>query len=468
MMTLPSLAGKYGTVKSIAAMTRAMKMFAEGGVDDQGNFTFGNAATGEMKTFFDYLTKRGVIGIAAEQELRQAQRAKVGGYQTTLDKINYVMGYVFKNSERFNREVTMMASFMLAREKGKSFKTAAEEAIRLNNNINGTVLPESASRLYQTNLGRVILTFRTFALTQIINLSRMFGRALNTLDATPEERSIARKQMLGVFGMTYMVAGIKGLPLFSAAEVLAAALMGDDDEPYDLQQEVIDSMGLLGLNGPLNAAFNVDIASRTGFNGMLWRDDPKRLAELGLVYYAVDRIAGPTAGLIQAQARGFEQLASGEIQRGFESIMPAPIRNPLKAARYATEGALTKDGLPIVDNVDTWNQVMQVFGFAPAELAATREQIGAKFAISDKLRSRRTALLTNLYTAMTAGDEQATQEAFEAIDKFNIANPMIGINPKSIRASFRERSRRAVEAVNGIYLPQKLLFTTDEYMADLN
>jgi hypothetical protein len=166
--------------------------------------------------------------------------------------------------------------------------------------------------------------------------------------------------------------------------------------------------------------------------------------------------------------RGIEKLAAGDIQRGLESILPAPIRNPLKAARYATEGALTKDGLPIVDDVNTWNTVMQVFGFAPAELAATQEQIGAKFAISDKLRSRRTALLTNLYTAMSTGDADATQKAFEDIAKFNTANPMIGINPKSIQASFRERNRRAIESINGIYLPRNLLATTDEYMADLD
>lgn len=362
----------------------------------------------------------------------------------------------------------MLASFMLAREKGKGFKTAAEEAIRLNNNINGTVLPEAASRMYQTNLGRVILTFRTFALTQIINLSRAFGQALKITDAKPEDRSIARKQLLGIFGMTYMVAGVKGLPLFSAAEVLAAALMGDDDEPYDLQQEVADSIGLMGLNGPLNAAFGVDIASRTGFNGMLWRDDPKRLADIGFLLYSAERVLGPSYGLIQAQLRGVEKIAAGDIQRGFESMLPAPIRNPLKAARYATDGALTKDGLPIVDDISTWNSVMQVFGFAPAELAATQAQIGAKFAISDKLRSRRTALLTNLYTAMAAGDDQATQEAFEAIDKFNATNPMIGINPKSIQASFRERNRRAMEAINGIYLPRNLLATTEEYMADID
>jgi hypothetical protein len=320
--------------------------------------------------------------------------------------------------------------------------------------------------MYQTNFGRVVLTFRTFAVTQIINLSRAFGRALNMIDATPEERSYARKQLLGVYGATYMMAGMKGLPLFGAAEVLAAALMGDDDEPYDLQQEVIDSVGLLGLNGPLNAALEVDIASRTGFNGMLWRDDTKRLAEIGYPLYIAERVAGPTYGLIQAQIRGIENLMNGDIQRGFESILPAPLRNPIKAARYATEGALTKDGLPIVEDVNAWNATMQIFGFAPAEIAATQERIGATFTISDKLRNRRTALMTNVYTALEAGDNQAMSEAYDAIDKFNEANPSYAINPASLRASFRERRRRVMEAVNGIYLPRNLRIATEEILAE--
>ncbi len=97
---------------------------------------------------------------------------------------------------------------------------------------------------------------------------------------------------------------------------------------------------------------------------------------------------------------------------------------------------------------------MQVFGFAPAELAATQEQIGATFEISDKLRNRRTALLTNAYAATESGDDQAVSEAYDAIDKFNATNPDLMISPKSLRASFRERRRRAMEAVNGIYLPR--------------
>lgn len=467
MMVWPSLVARYGFVNGSRAMLQAAKMFATGGVDAQGNLTFGTSATGEIKQFYDYLKKRGVVGLAAEQELRQAQRAKLGGYQGAMDKLNYVLGYVFKNSERFNRETTLLASFMLARQKGKSFFTSAEEAIRLNNNINGTVLPEAASRWYQTNPGRVLLTFRTFALTQNINLARAFGRALNIVDASPAERAIARKQLLGVFGATYLVSGIGGLPLFGAAEALAAALMGDDDEPYDLQQEVLESLGQLGQNGPLNALLKVDIASRTGFNNMFWRDDPKRLAELGLPMYMLERIAGPSMGLVQAQVRGFGKIADGDVQRGLESILPAPLRNPLKAWRYFTEGALTKDGEPIIDNVSTWNSAMQVFGFAPAELAAAQEQITATFAISDKLRQRRTALMSNLYTAIAAGDSEALVDAFTAVDKFNIANPLFRIDGRNMAASFRERQRRSAESVNGIYLPRNLRLTLDQYMADI-
>lgn len=467
MMTFPSLAGKYGVVNASRAMIQAANMFAKGGVDDQGNFTFGNAATGEIKQFFDYLNKRGVIGIAAEQELRQAQRARVSGYESLMDKVNFVMGYVFKNSERFNRETTLLASFMLAR-KNRSFLGAAEEAIRLNNNINGTVLPEAGSRLYQSNLGRVLLTFRTFALVQNVNLARMFGRALNMIDAKPEERAVARKQLLGVFGMTYLIAGINGLPLFGAAEALAAALMGDDDEPYDLQQEVLDSIGQMGLSGPVNALFKLDIASRTGFNNMFWRDDPKRLSEIGFPLYMLERIGGPTYGLLQSQLRGWEKVAQGDVARGMESILPAPLRNPIKATRYATEGALTKNGLPMVKDISAWNSAMQVFGFAPSELAETQQRISAKFEISDKLNNRRAALLTNLYSAMVTGNSEDVMEAFKAIDKFNMANPFIRIDSKSVLSSFKERQRRAMESVDGLYLPMKLQMTVNQYMADVD
>jgi hypothetical protein len=467
MLTIPSLIAKHGFAKTISAIGRASKMYAQGGVDSEGNFTFGNTAQGQYKRFFDLLMGRSIIGASAEQELRQAQDIKIKGIEGLTAKANFALGYVFKNSERFNREVTLLSSFMLEMESGKNFKQAADEAIRLNNNINGTVLPEAASRLYQTNLGRVLLTFRTFALTQMINIGRAFNDAVRGY--TPEERAIARRKLLGIYGFTYMMAGVKGMPLFGAAEVLASLLMGDDDEPYDLQQEVLESMGSLGLNGPVNEYMNLDIASRTGFNGLLWRDDPKRLAEVGYTTYILERLGGPTFGLLQNAERSIKLFGEGEIWRGIEAGGPiAPIRAGFKAVRYATEGALTKDGLPIKEDIGSWNVAMQVLGFAPADLALEQAQVGALYQISDKIRNRRTALLTKYYTAMKAGDAAAIDEAMASVIKFNDVNPEYMILPSTIRASFRERMRRDIEAINGVYLPANLRMTADKYVADYN
>jgi len=318
MLTIPILAAKYGVGPTLRAITRASAMFAkapkEGGFKALGvrigDWSIANGATGEYEQFFKKLVSRGVIGAASEQELLQAQRLDMTGYDSLGDKVNYLAGYVMKNSERFNREVTLLASFMLAREKGKNFTDAFEEALTNNNDVNGAALPASDSRLYQTNLGRVFLTFRKYILNAAILIAGTFKEALARIEpldqaASPAQkaqsiaqqkllRTMARRRLLGIYAGSYMVAGIGGLPLFGMAEILAAMVMGDEDEPYDLQQEVMESLGELGLNGPVNALFNLDIASRTGFTDVLWRDDPKRLAEVGYITFALEKLAGPT------------------------------------------------------------------------------------------------------------------------------------------------------------------------------
>lgn len=495
MMAWPSLAAKYGIVDASRAVGQAMAMFFRNSYTDpktgQLRFnlqpTFGNGATGEFVQLHRILEMRSVVGTAAEQELQQAQNVNVPGYEGLSAKVNLAMSYVFRSSERFNREVTALATYMLARNIDANGQTlnpsrgqasvgkATEEAIRLNYDVNGASTPETNSRLYQNDIGRIILTFRTHALNMILNLAFTFNQALekinaNEPDATQRKlvRAVARRKLLYIFGSTYMLAGIKGLPLFGAAEVLASLLMGDDDEPYDLEQEVLDSVGTLGLNGPVNELLNIDIASRTGFYGLLWRDDPKRLAEVGIPVYVLERIAGPTYGLVEAARRGFNDLADGELVRASEALTPAPIRNAIKGMRYGIEGAQTRDGLPIVEDVSLYNSAMQVLGFAPADLATAQAQRGATYQVSEKIKNRRTALLTNLYTARKAGNSEAIAKAMDDIRNYNAANPAYAIKGSTIIKSFKERERRAREAIMGIYQPRDLRMATSEYVADLD
>ena len=477
MLAIPVLAAKYGVMPTLRAITRASTMFAkapsEGGITvfgkRIGDWSAAHGATGEYKQFFKTLIDRGVIGAVAEQELLQAQRVQLSGYDSLGDKANYIAGYVFKNSERFNRETTLLASFMLAREKGKSFNDALEEAISNNNDVNGAVLPASDSRLYQTNLGRVLLTFRKYILNASILIAGTFKDALAKVEPNDAQqkllRTVARRRLLGIYAGTYMVAGIGGMPLFGAAEVLAALMMGDDDEPYDLQQEVYESLGELGLNGPVNALIGLDIASRTGFTDVLWRDDPKRLAEAGYITFGLEKLAGPTYSQIMNWQRGFGLMAEGEIWRGTEALLPAAARNALKALRYANEGALTKNGVPIEKDIGLWNNTMQVFGFAPAELATTQARVGAEYQISQKLRRRRTALYTQLYAAVSAGNGDAVREAYKDIAAFNRANPTIAIDFRGEEQSFRQRDRRNAESIDGLYLEKNMRQATIPYVS---
>ena len=511
MMAWPALAAKYGVADASKAIAQSMQLFFSHSYRDPAtgriNFnykrladmpaSFGgpNMPSGYLQTAhgkeFERLHKallaRSVVGTAAEQELIQAENIQVPGYEGLSAKVNLAMSYVFRSSERMNREVSSLAAYMLARNmdvNGQAFSSsrgqasvskAIEEAIRLNYDVNGATTPETNSRLYQSDIGRIALTFRTHALNMILNLAFTFNQAIEQINANQPNaaerkllRTMARKKMLYIFGTTYMLAGIKGLPLFGAAEVLASLLMGDDDEPYDLEQEVLDSVGTLGLNGPLNELLNVDIGSRTGFYGLFWRDDPKRLAEVGSVVYVLERLAGPTYGLVEAARRGFSDLADGELVRASEALTPAPIRNMIKGMRYGIDGALTRDGLPIVEDVSTYNSMMQVLGFAPADLATAQAQRGATYQIGEKLKNRRVALLTNLYAARKAGNSEAMEKALEDIRNFNEANPAYRITGATIRKSYDERERRAREAIGGVFQPRSLRIATSEYVAELD
>jgi hypothetical protein len=511
MMAWPALAAKYGVVDASRAIAQATQLFfrhsfrdpATGKIDFNykrlaampASFGGANMTSAYMQTphgkeferLHRALLARSVVGTAAEQELIQAENITVPGYEGLSAKVNLAMSYVFRSSERMNREVTSLAAYMLARNMdvdGQKFdqnrgqastSKAIEEAIRLNYDVNGATTPETNSRLYQTDIGRIALTFRTHALNMILNIAFTFNQAVETINANEPNadnrkllRAMARKKLLYIFGSTYMLAGVKGLPLFGAAEVLASLIMGDDDEPYDLEQAVLNAVGTIGLNGPLNELLNLDIGSRTGFYGLLWRDDPKRLAEVGIPVYVIERLAGPTYGLVEAARRGFNDLANGDIQRGFEAILPAPLRNTLKGMRYGIEGALTRDGLPIVEDVNTYNSVMQILGFAPADLAVAQAQRGATYQIGEKLKNRRVSLLTNLYAARKAGNAEAVEKAMDDIRSFNEANPAYRIKGDTIRKSYGERERRAREAIGGVYQPRSLRMATSNYVADLD
>lgn len=472
MVVAPLLSGKYGIVKTTAAIDKAMSTYFNGGWDSNNggksafpsDFTFGETANldRKYKKLYQTAVARSVIRRSTGYEITEAQKAGVKDYVGIKARVTHGLGWLFQNSERFNREVTLLAAFDLAYEKTKNVDKAIEEALKVVSDAHGSALAETGPRLFQAGFGKVMFTFKRFAQAQIYLLSKLFKQAFG--DADPTTREVARSQLIGIFGASFLIAGLQGMPMYGAVEFLANLLMGDDDEPYDFNAYVNAKFGETGRKGLLNQMIGVDVASRTGFNGLIWRDDPKRMAEVGPFLYVLEQAMGPAYGAYLSAERGYELFMEGEYQRAIEALTPSFIRNGFKTLRMAEEGVRNKDGTPIVENVSNYNLMMQAIGFNPAKVAEARERASVDVKIKDKLIKRRAALIDQYYAAWQEGDQKELDAVLDRIRDFSTKNPYPGlmITPDTLYKSIMNRQKQQYMSVDGLYLPLPLRYRIDE------
>jgi hypothetical protein len=477
MVVLPQLAvslrtGKFDMNRAYTAMMSAKDLFFKGGYDDSRQYlsktfkirTFGMnpqvqaGATEQMRNLKDLYNRAlasGVLTYSVGRDLDDISKTSSDKYTMMYNKANILLGVAFEGTERFNREVTLLAAYDLARKDGFTHSEAMDKAITITSRLHTEAVPEAGSRWLQSGIPKVALTFKRFVLAQILNMGMITRNALAGED--PITKSIAKKQLAGIVGMTYLFAGIKGLPGYGAVNVLANFFASDDDEPFDLDQWIQDSVGTVGLNGIVNQITQLDIAARTGFENTLWRDDPKRLSEVGYLTYALEKFAGPTFSTSQNFIKGVQELNDGQYQRGLEKMTPSFARNFLKAWRYYTEGAKDKSGAPVVEDISAWNQFMQIFGFSPTEVSEQYARTGAMKQMEQSILNRRVALLDVMYLARSNSDSDAEDDAYKLIDKFNDRHPDIAITESTLNKSYSAREKAIERSVGGMTFNPKLL-----------
>jgi hypothetical protein len=473
-VVLPQLAinpitGKYEYGKAYAALNEARSLFFKGGKDKSREFlsirTFGENPnlSPDLKRLHERAIEMGAIQYSVGRDLADIRKAPSDQYSDFSHKMQTSLGLIFEGTERFNREVTLIAAYKLARNNGMNEAEAIDHALRFTSKIHTEAVPEAGARYLQAGFPKVALIFKRFAMAQIFNIYTLFNAAKNGMN--PMEKKVARRQLIGIYGMNFALAGLQGVPLYGAVQVLANMLLADDDEPYDLDQEVRESFGMLGYKGPANLLFGIDIASRTGFNGMVWRDDPKRLAEVGYTSYFIEHFLGPTFSTGKTVLQdGPAMMANGQYERGLEKMLPSFLKNPLKAMRYATEGAKNPNGASLVDDVSGYNQFMQIFGFTPQNVSEAYAKAGSMKQADKKLMDRRDGLLDALYLARTNGDIEQMGRIQEKINRYNERNPLppYVLKPSSVSRSMKARDKALDESVYGVHFSPKALQQLEE------
>jgi len=508
MVVYPMLGGEYGYKKASDVMQDTMAMFFQGGWDTDGRPDVKKGFPYSDRTMFDPLKippnsplgrlyeeaiKQGALKHSASYDIMEARdrEARLSDYMGKWNYTKQFLGWTFQNTERFNREVTLASAFRLEMEKLRSQgrtgraaeKAAIDKAIRFANESNGETLTELGPRIFQSGPLKVFLTFKRFARAMYALQLRLLrdvlaGSKTDTTGMSPQEkaeaeaadrelRKVAFKQWLGTVGGAFTFAGIQGLPFYGAATALSAAgsammsaMFGEaDDEIEDDEENFKQSMAAWAYRGPVNQIFGIDMASRTGFNGMFWRDDPRRVDEIGLELFALEQFLGPAYASLRTRFDAIRDFNDGYLDRGLEKLMPVAARNIAKGIRYYTDGVLTKDGKKIVDDITAYENMMQIFGFTPTQISEASARAGARKQIVDKVIQRRQALFETAYAEWSTGDQEGYRKALEDISKWNktktAAEFDATINWDELEQSFRRRSKAAEEALDGITIPKR-------------
>lgn len=478
LVVMPYLGGKYGYSDTTKAIGRATRYFTGSGFNretemlvptDKGekkvkvrafpsmdNYDFTkDGAPKHLETLAKLAGERGQLNRSAIYDILD-----VGEDTNIMTKINAATGFVFHHGERMNRQVALIAAYELELQKlvgkGKDLTkateqqrlAAAEEAIYVTELTNGGTAAAAAPRLAQSGIGKVIFMYKRYGVSMYYMLFKTARDALKSAD--PEVRSAAKRQIAGIYASSALMAGVQGIPMFGVAAMLYNLILKDDDEDdFDTAARKYLTEGI--YSGAVNALTGLEIAGRIGLSDLLFRDANTRPSD-SVLLSLMETMGGPVVGSAMRIERGIGLIADGNVQRGIEQTMPSAIGNMFKSVRYATEGANTLRGDPILGEIGPWNVGAQFFGFAPAEYTRQLE-INSDLKSHDRdTLERRTKLLRKYYIAMRNGDSSEASDVLADIVKFSQRHPGSAITGETIQNSMAQHMKTTQEMYHGITL----------------
>lgn len=454
LVAYPVMGAKWGFDKSGAALLRASKEAAKGKNDITGFLT------PEERGAYDEAVRSGTIDVTQAHDLTSIAQGEDSGVMWKIRPVMRWASFMFHHAERFNRQVTFIAAYRLAREAGADKASAYEQATDATYKGHFDYSSGNRPRVMQGNTAKVLLLFKQFGQNMIYTMARNAQQSIN--GETPEARREARRALAGLLVMHGLGAGTLGLPMVTT--LLAAASMlggGGGDEPWDakvaLQNLLADTFGQKAAEVLMHGVSRLtpwDISGRVGLDSLILPDVQEGLEGQRLAESAMAGALGPAAGIGINVLKGLQDMSNGEYARGLEGMMPAVLRNVMKSVRYAKEGAQDKSGVVIKDEVSPAGVIGQALGFSPSDVRNASEGRSAVIALDSALNRRRSQLLNEFANARRKGDAEDVSAAQVDIAQFNEKNPDRRITVPQMMQSVRARQRRIDQAKDGVYLPK--------------
>jgi hypothetical protein len=260
------------------------------------------------------------------------------------------------------------------------------------------------------------------------------------------QRKIARAGLRNFLASTGIMAGLGGMPMMGAFGVIYNMFADEDEDDFEAATRKLVGEGIYG--GLANEILGVDVANRISMNSLLYRA-PIIEKDQSPLWTLIEQLGGPVIGVTNSILRGAPEIYNGLVEgdmstakRGVEAVSPSALRNAFKGWRFYTEGATTRRGDPITEDVNVYNSTMQALGFAPQAYIQQLEFNKNARRRNEAVNSKRTKLLRRRNMAMREGDYEELQNVDALIEKFNAELPQ-GAEKSRITSETKQRSFRS-------------------------
>jgi len=407
-VALPVIGAKFGYAKTTDALARAGRDYFAGGFDIE------NSLNGDELQAYRRLVDMGVIEKTLSHDLAGLSETPSAIYSSNSAKVMEIVSFLFHHAEVFNRQVTAMAVYRLARARGMDQGQAVEMARSLTLESHFDYSNANRAPFMQGDVEKALFLFKQYSLNMTWLLGRNLqlatapGRAAlrngaasatgiaalrKKIDIDAETAREARRKLAGILGMTALFGGVNALPLMWLVKAVLEALFDDEDDPWDFETEfrnfLADHLGTAGAEivykGPVEGLTGLGISNRISLNELWLRSPDKDLEGKALAGYWIEQVAGPLAAMFINTARGYSLFREGHTYRGIEAMMPKVVKDNMKAFRYASEGALNLRGDAIVADLTGLEVGMQAVGFTPSRVMRQYDVNSALYKYKDRI-----------------------------------------------------------------------------------
>lgn len=448
---IPVIGAKFGTAKTIAQLSKAATHFVTG----KGHAANSKSLNDDERNAMRQAYEAGIIDSSQAHNLAGVGETGVE-YSAVRNKVMGVIAWQFHQAERMNREVTFLAAYRLARADGMSHAQAVDEGARLTYKTHFDYSNTNRPRVMHGDVAKVALVFRNY---QVNMLWRLFRDTHQVLHGDKAARTEAVHQLAGVTGMMALSAGVKGVWLYGVAMIIASMIFGDDAEEQ-FKKGTVDLLGPTAagmlLNGIPGHLTGTSLSGRIGMPDLWFRSPDRQLEGKDEFNYWQSQLLGALPGIAQNLWTGWGQIGDGKVYRGVETMSPKFVKDIMRTARFAEEGATTLRGDPLVSEFKGTELLAQMLGFTPAVLAEQYERNSALKNAEKRIMDKRRGLMDKYAAAYKLKDDEAKAEAMGKIKEFNSEHKEVAITPQTIRRSLQSRQKYSDRTEGGVNINPKL------------